>query len=156
MAREIQIGSKVFEIPDAGESAGWGEDTTEVLVAIADALGSVEGPNDILTTAATLANNQTIAANIPGLVINLIGDVKAAEVDYTIERIYNSGSTTSTENGKILSSYDGTQYKISIDAEGDTGVSIDADNTGQFTYTSSNLANHVSTTIRFRVRTIDG
>lgn len=156
MARTLQIGSKVFEIPDAGETAGWGEDATEYLVAIAEALESVQGPNDILLTAASLANNQTTAANIPGLVIDLIGDVKAAEIDYAIERVYNSGATTISENGKILSSYDGTQFKISVESEGDVGVIIDADNTGQFTYTSSNLADHVSTIIRFRARTIDG
>lgn len=156
MARTIQIGSKVFEIPDAGETAGWGEDTTEYLVAIAESLQSVQGPNDILLTSASLANNQTSSANIPGMVINLIGDVKAAEIDYAIERVYNSGATTDSENGKILSSYDGTQFKISIDAEGDTGISIDASNAGQFTYTSSNLVDHVSTIIRFRIKTIDG
>lgn len=155
MARTIQIGSRTFEIPDAGENAGWGEDTTEFLVAVADALESVQGPNDILLTAASLANNQTSSAIIPGLSINLIGNVKAAEVDYVIERTFNSGATTITENGKILSSYDGTQFKISIEAEGDTGISIDADNTGQFTYTSSNLADHVSSVIRFKVSTID-
>lgn len=156
MARQLQIGSRVFEIPDAGENPGWGEDTTEYLVAIADALQSIQGPNDILLTSATLANNQTTAANIPGLSINLIGDVKAVEVDYAVERVFNSGATTISENGKILSSYDGSQFKVSVEAEGDTGVLIDATNAGQFTYTSSNLADHVSTIIRFKAKTIDG
>ena len=155
MSRTVQIGSKILTIPDAGDPAGYGEDLTEFFVAVADALATVQGPNDVLLTSATLANNQSSPANVPGMFINLIGNVKGAIVDYNIERVYNSGATTIAEYGQILCSYDGTQFGISSDANNDTGIIIDADNTGQFTYTSSNLTNHVSSVIRFKIKTID-
>ena len=105
MSRIVQIGSKVFEIPDEGETDGWGEDLTEMFVAIADALGSVQGPNDVLLTSALLTNNQTVAAIIPGLSFN-VGAVQGVRVEYTVQRIYDSGSSSITEYGLVIGSYD--------------------------------------------------
>lgn len=154
MAKTVQIGSRVFTIPDAGDTAGWGEELTEFFEAIEGALQSVQGPNDILLTTAILANNQSTPANIPGLSFNL-GVVQGMRIEYTIQRVYNNGNTTDTEYGVCLASYNGTQAILSQEANNDVGVILDVDNSGQVTYTTSNLADHQQTLIRFKATTID-
>lgn len=154
MAKTVQIGNGVYSLPEEGDKSGWGEDTTALLEAMVDALTTVQGPNDILNTSAILANNQTTAANIPELLFNT-GQVEAVEVDYIVLRTYDSGSTVTIEVGKILGGYDGTDFIISTEATGDAGVEFSATSTGQFQYISDDRANHVSSIIRFRAKTID-
>lgn len=154
MARQIQIGSDIFSYPEQGESAGWGEEATETMVKVAETLNDLSGPNDILLSFANLNNNQTTAANINGLVFDT-SEVQAIEVDYFILRTYDSGSSVAGETGKILGYYDGSQFVISVESTGNTGVDISVLNTGQFQYKSSNLANHSSSVIRYRAKTID-
>jgi hypothetical protein len=154
MSKQVQIGSDIYVIPDAGDNPGWGEDLTKYLEAIADALTEVQGPNDILVTSATLANNQLVAANIPGLLFN-VSEVQGIEVDCFIIRTYDSGISVATERIKILGDYNGSAFSISQESSNDTGVVISVDNSGQFKYTSSDLPNHISSVIRFRAKTID-
>lgn len=152
--KTVTIGTKDFEIPIEGANPPWGEELTAFFVAIGEALSSVQGPNDILITSASLSNNQSVFSNIPGLVFNT-GQVQGLEVDYLVVRVYDAGATTITEFGRMIGSYDGTTFSIAREFTGDTGMDFDALNTGQFQYKSSNLANHVSTEIRFRAKTID-
>lgn len=153
MPKNVQIGSDIFEIPIEGESPPWGEEVTDCLVAIGDALTEVQNEADILPTSATLANNQPTPANIPGLVFNT-GIVIAVEVDFFIKRIYDSGSTTVVERGKSLGYYDGSVFTIATETVGDSGVVISVTNGGQFQYTSDNKPNSIENTIVFRAKTI--
>lgn len=152
--KNVQVGSDIFKIPIQGGSAPWGQDLTDFFVAIAAALETVQGPEDILLTEATLANNQASVANIPGLSFSA-GVVQSIDVDFLITRIYDSGTTTVAESGKVLGNYNGTVFNISIESAGNSGVDLSITNVGQFQYTSTNLANHVSTTIKYRARTVD-
>lgn len=152
--KTVTVGSKTFEIPIEGANPPWGEDLTAFFEAVADALTTVQGPNDVLITSASLSNNQTSFSNIPGLIFNT-GQVQGVEIDYLLIRIYDSGASTVTEYGKILGNYNGTTFTISRQFSGDAGFQIDVLNTGQFQYKSSNLANHISTEIRYKAKTID-
>lgn len=154
MSTKVQIGNKSFNIPDPGEKVGYAEETTDYLVAIAEALASVQGPNDILQTSAALANNQSTLTTIPGLVFSTT-NVLSIEVSFFIVRTFDSGSSTITNSGNILGSYDGSEFKISVDTDGDVGVEFNIDNTGQMFYTSSDLTDHVSSTIVYKARTVD-
>lgn len=154
MSTTVTIGNKTFEIPDPGEKIGWAEDTTDYLIAIADALTTVQGPNDILQTTSALANNQSSPAIISGFSFST-ANVVAIDSSFVVARTFDSGATTVTESGKIIGSYDGSVFTISVDSEGDSGISFDITNTGQITYTSSDLSNHVSSSITFTARTID-
>jgi hypothetical protein len=155
MSKTLQIGSQTFDVPEQGDKAGWGEETTAFFEAIAEALETVQGPNDILTTSATLANNQTLSANIPGLNFD-VSEVQAIDIKYLVIRTYDLGSTVITEAGRVLGSFNGTEFVISIETDGnDSGFDISVLNSGQFQYTTSDLPNHVSSTIRFEARTID-
>jgi len=154
MSKQLQIGSTIYNYPEQGDKAGWGEDAASWAQGVTDALANVQGPNDILITSSTLANNQSSAANIPGLVFNM-SQVESIEIDYYIKRIYDSGTSTVVETGKILGSYDGSDLSISIETTGETGTTITALSGGQFQYTTTDLANHTSSIIRFKASTID-
>lgn len=154
MSKELQIGNRIFDYPEEGDRAGWGENATDWAEAVTNALENVQGPNDILTTSAILANNQAIPANIPGLTFNT-GEVQSVEVNYLVIREYDSGSTVDTESGKILGNYNGSDFFISIEATGDAAITFSVTSGGQFQYVTDDKANHISSTIRFNARTID-
>lgn len=154
MSRTVIIGNKTFEIPDPGEKPSWGEDTTDYLVAVADALSTVQGPNDILQSTATIANNVTTPTPIAGFSFDT-SDVLAITCEFFVTRVYDSGASVVSESGNIIGSFDGSTFTISVDSEGDSGVEFDITNAGQITYTSSLLSNPVSGTINFVAKTLD-
>lgn len=154
MPKNVQIGSNPHIIPEQGDNPDWGENTTDWMIDVTDALANVQGPNDILITTTTLNNNQSTPANISGLVFNT-GDVQAVKIEFLIIRIFDSGSTTLTESGTIKGNYDGSEFFINTDAVGDSGVTITVTNSGQFQYISDDKTNHVSSTMRYKATTID-
>jgi hypothetical protein len=154
MSKKLQIGANIFNYPDQGENPTWGEDATAWAEAVTDSLTTVQGPNDILATTATLSNNQSSAANIPGLVFNT-AQVRYADIEFHVRRVYDSGSTTVTESGRITCDYNGTTFSVAAESVGDAGFYFSALDSGQLQYTSSDLANHISTTITFKAKTID-
>lgn len=154
MSTTVILGNKTFEIPDPGEKIGWAEDTTDYLIAIADALTTVQGPNDILPTTSALANNQTSPAIVSGFSFST-ASVLAIDCTFVVKRTFDSGTSVVTESGKIIGSYNGSEFTISVDSEGDSGTIFDITNTGQITYTTSDLTNHVSSTVTFTAKAIN-
>jgi hypothetical protein len=63
--------------------------------------------------------------------------------------------STITENGIILANYDGTNWKLSVEAVGDTGIDFNISSSGVVQYTSTDLPGHISSIIRFKAKTID-
>ena len=154
MPKQVQVGSDIYNIPIEGENPPYGEDLTAFFEAVATALSTVQGPNDIPTTTAILANNTTVSANIPGLVFSAASTL-SIDVEYLVTRIYDSGVTTVAETGKLLGSYDGVDFFIAREFVIDSGMKFTITSVGQVQYTSSNLPNHISTEIRFKAKTID-
>lgn len=154
MSKTLQVGTEVFEYPDNLQNPGWGEEASDWARAVTDLLGTLRGPNDISITSFTLQNNQSTDANISGLRF-ATSQVVQCEISYMIKRVYASGTTVISESGKILGSYNGTTFTIVRESAGDEcGITIDVDATGQFKYKSTNLTNHVSSTIKFAATTI--
>ncbi len=154
MSTTVIIGNKSFEIPDPGETEGWGEDTTDYLIAIADALTTVQGPNDILQTTAPIANNVTTPTPISGFAFST-ANVLSISSEYFITRTFDNGTSTVAESGTIIGSFDGSEFTISVESEGETGVEFDITNTGQVTYTSSDLTDYTTGSINFTAKTLD-
>lgn len=154
MSTNKQVGNNTFEIPDNLEEPGWGEELSEYLKAIADALENVQNVEDILQTTALIQNNISSPTNINGLNFN-VSNALGVSIDYYIRRVYNSGSSVLSEYGTIYGDYDGSTFTISrVSATGDAGVIITVTNAGQFQYTSSNLTDQTSGSIIFRAKTI--
>lgn len=153
--RLITIGNQTFKLPIDGRG-NWGEETTAILEALAEASQLIQGPNDVLLSTANLVNNQTTPAALGNLTFNT-GQVLGIQVDFFIRRTYNpgSGEITTTENGILLANYDGTNWKMSLESVGDTGVDLIISPSGTVQYTSTNLTGHISSIIRYKAKTID-
>lgn len=152
MSKNLQIGTEVFQYPENGTnpSAMWGEEATAWAEAVTELLATIFGPNDISLTTYSLSDNQVVPADIVGLKFSTTA-VLSVEVEYIIERI--KGAAVYVESGKIYGNYDGTDFYISTETIGEAGISIDVTNIGQFTYTSTNIAQD-SCTIKFSASTI--
>lgn len=137
MPKVVTIGTEEFELPNQGENADYGEQLTDYFVAVADALQSVQQPNDILPTSAAISNNQTSFTNIPGFAFDT-SEVISINAEYIVNRTTNTPAVL-TESGSIQGNYTGTSWTLSIFSDGDAGIEFDITNAGQLQYKSSNM-----------------
>ena len=155
MAVKLQVGNEIFEYSEQGDG-NYGEDNTSWAESVTKALQTVQGPNDILLSTATLINNTTSSTNVTNLTFNT-ANVLSVSVDYFIVRVHNpgSGNVTLTESGTIDANFDGTLFKSLQSGVGDVGVGFTVNASGQVQYTSTDLTGHISSTMRYRAKTID-
>ncbi|MBW3544551.1 MAG: hypothetical protein KY428_02940, partial [Bacteroidetes bacterium] len=139
MARTFIVGVDEFEFPDQGDSPDWGEQITDWAEAVTDALKNVQQPNDILTTQASIANNQTTAASITGFSFDT-SEVLAVNAEYIVIRKTVSPATNLVESGIIEGNFDGTNWSITRKHIGDAGIVFTITAGGQIQYTSSNIS----------------
>lgn len=154
MAKNLQIGSTIYEYPEPGEGAGWSEGATSWAEGVTDALATVQGPNDIILETATLANNQFTPVNVVGLSFDT-GQVQHVTIEFLLIRSYTDATPTETESGTIIGNYNGSDFFISPDSVGDVGVDFSITSVGQVQYVSEDRDNTDNLTIKFKARTID-
>lgn len=151
MSKTLQIGNQTFEYPSQGDS-NWGEEASAWAEAVTEALATVQGPEDILLTEALLTNGSS--GNVSGLLFDT-SVVQQVLVEGLIVRTYLDATPTEAEAFAAIGSYNGTTFSLSIESTGnDTGVELDIDNTGQFTYQAENKANTDSIVIKFKGKAI--
>jgi hypothetical protein len=144
-----------YLIPSPSAEA-WGEDTTNLLIAIVDSLNSAASAGDIAdNTEVIILNNQTT----PIAVTNLVFDsavTKSASIDYYVYRVIDS--TEYAEVGQLRVVYKDISNTWVLDRThggDDAGVLFDINSLGQVTYTSSNLGAGVySGVTKYRARSI--
>jgi hypothetical protein len=163
MPKTLVVGSEEFEFPLSGENPGYASEITDWAGAVTDALSTVQKPNDILTTTASLANNVTTPTNIPGFSFST-AQVIAIDCRYFVKRVTTGPSATYAEVGYIEGSFDGTNWSITIRTTGDSGiippsyvgVLLSITPAGQIQYTSTNLpgSTHAGT-ITFEAKVIN-
>jgi len=154
MAKIVTVGSQTFTLPSQGDSIGYAEEVLAFQEAVANALLSVQGPNDIPSTTATIANNQTTKQPIIGFSHNKI-NTRSFKAEYSIDITYNSG-TKAIESGTIEGNNDGTTWFIMIESAGNSGIVLSInDSTGQMEYTSPNFTAYTSGNIKFKSKSID-
>lgn len=156
MAKNLQIGSTIYEYPEPGEGAGWSEGATSWAEGVTDALATVQGPNDIILQTATLANGELDPVDVVGLSFDT-GQVQHVTIEFLLIRTYTeiSGIATETESGTIIGNYNSSDFFISPDSVGDVGVDFSITRAGQVQYVSEDRDNTQNLTIKFKARTID-
>lgn len=159
MAVTVIINNKSFVIPSPGEDPGWGEDTTGWIVEANKVINSIFSGGDIIETSTTIGNDQTTPQAVVGLLFNP-ATIRAAVVEYSVYRISDSTQSGQAESGRIEIVYDnnaspGSQWLLSQEAGGSSGVSFDITDAGQFTYVSSDIgAVGHSGLMKFKARTL--
>jgi hypothetical protein len=143
LPKQLTVNNVPYQYPEAGDPPGWGEEATGWAEEVTDVLNSLQGPNDINETVASIANNQSSSIEIPGLLFDP-GSVRGAEIKYTIYRITDDFPSGNAEYGEIHAIYDNSaavneKWKISTEYTGDSGVNITVSDIGQFFYTSTDI-----------------
>lgn len=138
MATQVTINNTTFNIPSQGASPPWGDDLSSAVIALATALGGINGSSDIGLTSFTIANNQVAAASVLGASFDT-STVRSAIISYSL---YRSSSTTEmSECGQIFITYKSTAatWEIARVGVGDTSVTFTITAGGQLQYVSSNF-----------------
>lgn len=115
------------------------------------AIGTVGSPGDISETSFTAANNQSSAANVTGFAF-ANATVRSFEAQVSV---FRDATASAYEEFAIKGIQKGSDWDFSISSIGDdSGVVFTVTTAGQVQYTSTNLAGHVSSTIKFRALTL--
>lgn len=159
MAINLIVNGTSYVYPDPGQDPNWGAGATDWAAAVTEALNTILAPGDILTTAFSIDNNISVAANINGLLFDP-GVIRAANIDYAIYRTSTANPAGNAETGTIHLIYDdsaavGLKWKITHSIDGDAGVSLSITDAGQVQYMSSDIGTTgYSGTIKFRAKTL--
>lgn len=154
MSKEVQIGNAIYEIPVYGENR-WGERTTALLEALTSSLSNLVGPQDILTRESNLANNVTTPTPINSMKFDT-SIVESSIVEGVIVRTFPDALMIEPMQCKFTipsASFEG-KLDYSVMYVGDAGVSITAEDDGQFYYTSENIANTEAIFVKFYGKSI--
>lgn len=158
MSTQVSVDGVIFNFPTQGER-GWGETVTDWAVAVSDKINEISSPTDIPLTNFTLTNNQAVAADVTGLILD-ISTIRGAVITYSIYRIVTSGPSTISEyseTGTLQVTYksSGLSWELTQEKTGSSGVHFSITPDGQVQYQSTNLTGGThSGTISFVGKTI--
>lgn len=156
MPKTLIVNNTPFSYPTAGDEPGWGGEATAWATEVTNVLNNLLGPNDILETSFNIANNQTTAANVTGLIFNT-GAVRSAVVEYSVFRISDTNPSGNTETGEMHIVYDNAAgFSIGIGGiVGNSGCIFTITAAGQVQYTSTDIGSTNYTGImKFKARAL--
>jgi hypothetical protein len=154
----LTITGTVYQYPVVGEDPGWGEDGTAWAVAVTNALNDLLSPSDILETVFNINHGPlTIPITITGLSFSGLV-VRAANVDYVIQRPSGTSPNPIVESGTLYATYDAGNLTWNLAQkihDGSSGVTFSITNTGQVQYLCNNVGGTGPVgTITFRAKTL--
>lgn len=154
----LTIGTQVFNYPDPGDEAGWGEDATGWAEAVTLTLNALLAPGDILPTTLQIVNNASVDTNLVGLTFNR-AIVRAANVVYHISR-KSTPTEEIVESGTLFLTAELTSgvapiWTMTQQKDNEAGVIFSIADSGQISYKSTDIgaAAYVGT-IRFLAKTL--
>lgn len=154
---KLVVQGQVFDYPEPGSEAGWGQDATGWAEAVNQAIASLLGPGDILETTALILNNQSTLTDVVGLSFaNNV--VRAANVQYAIYRSTETPEALA-ESGTLYITFNNLTNAFTIsqvkNAEEEAGVVFSITSSGQVQYTSSSMSGTgYSGIITFKAQTL--
>lgn len=143
MSIPLTIAGTTFNYPSSGQDPNWAEEASGWAVAVTDALNTLIGPGDILTTEFSIDNNISVATNINGLLFDS-GFTRASNINYSVYRTSTANPAGNAETGTIYLIFDDSapvnqKWKLSQNKDGDAGVSFSIGDNGQVQYLSSDI-----------------
>ena len=82
--KEVTVGNETYQLPLSGSGAPWGEELSDLINALVNAMNIVQGPQDIQETSATVLNTSGLK-DITGLAFN-VSTLRSAEISYNLSR----------------------------------------------------------------------
>lgn len=135
----IVISGATFYVPTQSESAPWGDDLHDTVVALAEAVASTSGSSGIPLTTFQLANNQSSSANLTGFSFD-VSQVRSFIAQYSLYRA--TSISEESEVGTIYGTYSSVAatWDFSPQLGGSSTISFSITSGGQVQYTSGNLS----------------
>lgn len=139
MSKTFTVNGTDYTFPEQGASPPWGTEVTDWAQAVTDTLSNVVGSGDVLNTQFLFNNNQSSASNITGLTFD-VAVVRGTLISYAIYR--STSSSELAECGTLYAVFKNTanSWEIAQSCVGDSEFVFSVTSTGQFQYTTSNLA----------------
>ncbi len=156
MPKTLIVNNTPYDYPTAGDEPGWGGEATGWATEVTNVLNNLLGPNDILETSFSIANNQSTVADVTGLAFNA-GSVRSAVVEYSVYRISDSSPGGNTETGEMHIVYDNSVgWLIGIGGVvGNAGVQFTITSAGQLQYTSTDVGSlNYSGVMKFKAKAL--
>lgn len=160
MAVTLVVNNTPYQYPQNQESPGWGEAATDWAIAVTDVLNNVLGPDDILQTIFTVANNVSSFSDITGLSFNT-GAVRSAIIEYSVYRTSTANPSGNAESGVISIVYDnaasaGSKWTMTVsNVAGNSGLTLNITDAGQLQYKSTDInATGYAGNMHFRARSL--
>lgn len=138
MPKTLTVGTEDFEFPLEGENAGYGESVSDWAEAVSDALETVQAPNDVLVTTASILNNQTSFADIAGFIFDS-SEVISINAEFIVIRTTVSPANNLVESGFIQGNFDGSNWIYGVISQGNAGITFNITSAGQLQYQSTNV-----------------
>ena len=140
---QLIVGNQIFQYPDPGTEAGWGEDATGWASAVTNALNALLAPSDILPTAFTVQENQSSPVDITGLFFNS-STVRAANISYAVYRVSSTSPVGIAESGTLMidlndTAPSGSKWSLIQIKNGDAGISFSVTDGGQIQYSTTSI-----------------
>lgn len=150
MAIRLVIVDQGFDYPETGNGEGWGEEATGWAEAVTETINSIVSNSDIPLSGAILVNGTS------GIVNGMSYSASAIQriiTEGVITRKYTQQSGLPEESESFTSQgvYNGSDFIISNILVGDdTGISLDIDSAGQYTYEAEAKDDTETITIKFK------
>jgi hypothetical protein len=160
MSTPVTINNLTFNYPDAGDPPGWGADATDAFLELAGVVGDLQSPNDILLSQFNIPDNVSSPTTLNGLFFS--SSVRAAQVNYSIYRTSTDHPSGNAETGIVQLIYDTsaastTKWKLTQNSNGNAGVVLSINDSGQVSFMSTQLDNGgggYSGVMKFSAKTI--
>lgn len=139
----LTIQGNTYEYPVPNEDPNWSGDATDWAEAVTDALSTLLGTGDILNSSVNISNNASSATDITGLIFDP-GQVRAANITFSVYRESDSTTSGYSETGTIYITYDNnaatnSKWILNKVGVGDSGMNFTILDTGQVQYTSNDI-----------------
>lgn len=140
MPKTLTVNNTPYDYPTAGDEPGWGGEATGWAEEVTNVLNNLLGPDDILETSFSVANDQSVVADVTGLAFNA-GTVRSAVIEYSVYRISDSNPSGNTETGEMHLVYDNSSgWLLGIGGVvGNAGIQFTITAAGQIQYTSTDI-----------------
>lgn len=149
---QVTINGNTYTLNQQGDAPPWGEQLSDILLALIDVANTNIGTGDILNTSFEPSNNISSVTNVTGLQFDA-AIIRSAIIEYSIYRSTNSEE--GSECGTMLATYSSTDdsWEVARYSVGDSGLTFTVTAGGQFQYTSTNMSGTgYSGLMRFRAR----
>lgn len=140
---KLIVNGTSYNFPESGEDPNWSTGVTDWASAVTEALSTLIGPGDILSTSFAISNNATVPTIINGLLFDS-GTVRAATVNYSVYRTSTTTPAGNAETGHIFIIFDDSaavneKWKLTQTTDGSAGISFSISDTGQFSYITTDI-----------------